>query len=54
MIVVFVVALMAAYVGYTFVYSIKYGYTDAAVLIAVAVAVIGLLLWCEIAWGMMA
>ena len=52
MIVVFVAALIAAYIGYTFVYSIRHGYNDAAVLIAVAVAVIGMLLWCEIAWSM--
>lgn len=53
MIVVFVVALIVAYIGYTFVYSIRHGYNDAAVLIAASVAVIGLLLWCEIAWSVM-
>lgn len=53
MIVVFVAALIAAYVGYTFVYSIRHGYNDAAVIIAVATALIALLLWCEVAWSMM-
>lgn len=53
MIVIFVAALIAAYIGYALEYSIQHGYNDAAVLIVVAV-VVGLLLWCEIAWSMMA
>ena len=52
MAVIFIVALVTAYIGYTFIYSIVYGYTDGAILIAVATAVVALLLCCE-AWAVM-
>lgn len=53
MAIIFVAALIIAYIGYTFVYSIVHGYTDGAILIAVATAVVALLLWCEAAWAVM-
>lgn len=53
MVIIFVAALIIAYIGYTFVYSIVNGYTDGAILIAVATAVVALLLWCEAAWAVM-
>lgn len=53
MVIIFVAALIIAYIGYTFVYSIVHGYTDGAILIAVATAVVALLLWCEAAWAVM-
>lgn len=53
MIIIFCFALIAAYVVYTFIYSIKRGYTDGAILIAVATIVVALLIWCEVAWWAM-
>lgn len=53
MVIIIVAALIIAYIGYTFVYSIVHGYTDGAILIAVATAVVTLLLWCEVAWAVM-
>lgn len=53
MVIIFVAALIIAYIGYTFVYSIVHGYTDVAILIAVATAVVALLVWCEAAWAVM-
>lgn len=53
MVIIFVAALIIAYIGYTFVYYIVHGYTDGAILIAVATAVVALLLWCEAAWAVM-
>lgn len=53
MVIIIVAALIIAYIGYTFVYSIVHGYTDGAILIAVATAVVALLLWCEAAWAVM-
>ena len=50
MAVIIVAALVIAYIGYTFIYSIVHGYTDAAILIAVATAIVALLVWCEAAW----
>lgn len=50
MAVIIVAALVIAYIGYTFVYSIVHGYTDGAILIAVATAIVALLVWCEAAW----
>ena len=50
MTVIIIAALVIAYIGYTFVYSIVHGYTDGAILIAVATAVVALLAWCEAAW----
>ena len=50
MAVIIIAALVIAYIGYTFVYSIVHGYTDGAILIAVATAVLALLLWCEAAF----
>lgn len=50
MAVIFVAALVIAYIGYTFIYSLLHGYTDGAILIAVATAVVALLVWCEAAW----
>ena len=51
--IIIVAALIIAYIGYTFVYSLTHGYTDGAILIAVATAVVALLLWCEAAWSVM-
>ena len=48
-----IVALIIAYIGYTFVYSLVHGYTDGAILIAVATVVVALLVWCEAAWVVM-
>ena len=53
MVIIIVAALIIAYIGYTFVYSIVHGYHDGAILIAVATAVVALLLWCEAAWAVM-
>lgn len=53
MVIIIVAALIIAYIGYTFVYSIVHGYTDGAILIAVATAVVALLLWCEVTWAVM-
>ena len=53
MVIIIVAALIIAYIGYTFVYSIVHGYTDGAILIAVATAVVALLLRCEAAWAVM-
>lgn len=50
MAVIIIAALVIAYIGYTFVYSIVHGYTDGAILIAVATTVVALLLWCEAAF----
>ena len=50
MAVIIIAALVIAYIGYTFVYSIVHGYTDGAILIAVATAIVALLVWCEAAW----
>ena len=50
MTVIIIAALVIAYIGYTFVYSIAHGYTDGAILIAVATAIVALLVWCEAAW----
>lgn len=47
---VIIAALVIEYIGYTFVYSIVHGYTDGAILIAVATAIVALLVWCEAAW----
>lgn len=51
--IIIVVALIIAYIGYTFIYSLVHGYADGAILIAVATAVVALLLWCEAAWAVM-
>lgn len=53
MAVIIVAALVIAYIGYTFVYSLVHGYTDGAILIAVATAIVALLVWCEAAWAVM-
>lgn len=53
MVIIIVAALIIAYIGYTFVYSIVHGYTEGAILIAVATAVVALLIWCEAAWAVM-
>ena len=50
MVIIIVAALIIAYIGYTFVYSLVHGYTDGAILIAVSTAVVDLLVWCEAAW----
>lgn len=50
MAVIIIAALVIAYIGYTFVYSLVHGYTDGAILIAVATAIVALLVWCEAAW----
>lgn len=50
---VIIAALVIAYIGYTFVYSLVHGYTDGAILIAVATAVVALLVWCETAFFML-
>lgn len=51
--IIIVVALMIAYIGYTFIYSLVHGYTDGAILIAVASVIVALLIWCEVAWSVM-
>ena len=53
MAVIIVVALVIAYIGYTFISSLVHGYTDGAILIAVATAVVALLMWCEAAFFML-
>ena len=53
MVIIIVAALIIAYIGYTFVYSIVHGYTEGAILIAVATAVVALLVWCEAALAVM-
>ena len=53
MAVIIIAALVIAYIGYTFVYSIVHGYTDGAILIAVATAIVALLVWCEAAFFML-
>ena len=53
MAVIIVAALVIAYIGYTFIYSIVHGYTDGAILIAVATAIVALLVWCEAAFFML-
>lgn len=53
MVIIIVAALVIAYIGYTFVYSIVHGYSDGAILIAVATAVVALLVWCEAAFFML-
>lgn len=50
MVIIIVAALIIAYIGYTFVYSLVHGYTDGAILIAVATVVVALLVWREAAW----
>ena len=50
MIIIIVAALFTAYIGYTFIYSLVHGYTEGAILIAVATVVVALLVWCEAAW----
>ena len=50
MAVIIVAALIIAYIGYTFVYSLVHGCTDGAILIAVATAIVALLVWCGAAW----
>lgn len=49
MVIIIVAALIIAYIGYTFVYSLVHGYTDGAILIVVATAIVALLVWCEAA-----
>ena len=49
MTVIIIADLVIAYIGYTFVYSLVHGYTDGAILIAVATAVVTLSQWCEAA-----
>lgn len=51
--IIIIAALIIAYIGYTFVYSLVHGYTDGAILIAVATVVVALLVWCEAAWVVM-
>lgn len=51
--IIIIAALVIAYIGYTFVYSLIHGYTDSAILIAVATAVVALLVWCEAAFFML-
>lgn len=51
--IIIVVALMIAYVGYTFIYSLVHGYTDGAILIVGASVIVALLIWCEVAWSVM-
>lgn len=51
--IIIIATLIIAYIGYTFVYSLVHGYTDGAILIAVATAVVALLVWCESAWTVM-
>lgn len=49
--IIIIAALIIAYIGYTFVYSLVRGYTDSAILIAVATVIVALLIWCEAAWA---
>nr|DAH69060.1 MAG TPA: hypothetical protein [Caudoviricetes sp.] len=51
--IIIIAALIIAYIGYTFVYSLVNGYTDGAILIAVATVIVALLIWCEAAWAVM-
>lgn len=51
--IIIIAALIIAYIGYTFVYSLVHGYTDAAILIAVATVIVALLIWCEAVWAVM-
>lgn len=51
--IIIIAALIIAYIGYTFVYSLVHGYTDGAILIAVATVIVALLIWCEAAWVVM-
>lgn len=51
--IIIIATLIIAYIGYTFVYSLVHGYTDGAILIAVATVVVALLVWCEAAWAVM-
>lgn len=51
--IIIIAALIIAYIGYTFVYSLVNGYTDGAILIAVATVIVALLIWCEVAWAVM-
>lgn len=53
MTVIIIAAFVIAYIGYTLVYSIMHGYTDGAILIAVATAIVALLVWCEAAFFML-
>ena len=53
MIIIIVAALLIGYIGYTFIYSLAHGYTDGAILIAVATVIVALLIWCEVAWSVM-
>ena len=53
MIIIIVAALFIAYIGYTFIDSLVHGYTEGAMLIAVATAVVALLVWCEAAFFML-
>lgn len=51
--IIIIATLIIAYIGYTFVYSLVNGYTDGAILIAVATVIVALLIWCEAAWAVM-
>lgn len=51
--IIIIAAVIIAYIGYTFVYSLVHGYTDGAILIAVATVIVALLIWCEAAWVVM-
>lgn len=51
--IIIIAALIIAYIGYTFIYSLVHGYTEGAILIVVATAVVTLLVWCEAAFLMM-
>ncbi len=51
--IIIVAALIFAYIGYTFIYSLVHSYTDGAILIAVVTIVVALLVWCEAAWCVM-
>ena len=51
--IIIIAALIIAYIGYTFVYSLVNGYIDGAILIAVATVIVALLIWCEAAWAVM-
>lgn len=53
MVVIIVMALIIAYIGYAFIYSLVHWYTEGAILIAVATVVVALLVWCEAAWVVM-
>ena len=50
MAVIIVAALVIAYIGYTFIYSLVHGYTEGAILISVATVVMSLLVWCDACW----